>query len=88
MKVEDCRAYIANVFSIVRELAASARVKRVEDPEDMSAFVRETAYVAILDLMQRDASTFDIDVDAVGMANFDPFVDELHPTKNPPRTNR
>jgi hypothetical protein len=88
MKVEDCRAYIANLFSIVRELAADARGKRVADPADMDDFVRETVYVSILDLMQRDASTFDIDVEGVGMANFDPFADELHPTTNPPRKNR
>ncbi|HEX4452390.1 MAG TPA: hypothetical protein VH143_16045 [Kofleriaceae bacterium] len=56
----------------------------------MDDFVRETVYVSILDLVQRDASTFDIDIDveAVGMASFDPFVDELDPTKNPRRRTK
>jgi hypothetical protein len=85
MNVDNCRAYIANLFSEFRALAARARAKRVAAPEDIGAFVRETELVAMLDMMRRRAALFDIELDAVGMANFDPLVDELDPTKNPAR---
>jgi hypothetical protein len=85
MNVDDCQAYIANLFSDLRSLAARARAKRVAAPQDIGAFARETELVAILDMMRRHAALFDIELEAVGMANFDPFVDELDPTKNPVR---
>ena len=62
MNVDDCQAYIANLFSDLRSLAARARAKRVAAPQDIGAFARETELVAILDMMRRHAALFDIEL--------------------------
>jgi hypothetical protein len=39
----------------------------------------KTTLVTVLAIMQMEAETFEVDLDAAGMANFDPLVDELDP---------
>lgn len=82
MSVDDCQNYIADVFSIFRAMAAQANAEHVAH-SDPVALAKKTTLVTVLAIMQMEAKTFEVDLDAVGMANFDPLVDELDPNKNP-----
>jgi hypothetical protein len=77
----DCehQAYIKDLFSTIRDIAAMTRSKRLSSPggDRDASEAYEGALLSILILMQARADLLGLDRRSVGMDDFDPLADRL-----------
>ena len=84
---DACLRYVRDLFYSFRESASEARYNKVNLPSDKAYHEgREMAYIEVLMKMQSLADSFMIPQASLGIADFDPLVDEIDPGKQ--STNR
>lgn len=70
--------YLIDLFQMIREEAAGADETVRAGSEPMEYFKgRRDAFIEVLSLMQSQANAFQLDLERLGLGNFNPFSDEL-----------